>query len=491
MKGSLLDKYKTACAAIGIAPNSFISKGLEKKILHIRVGKVQPEEWKPIVKCLENNSSISEIILEATVPPHCVYVKRSSTPSFTLAVKNQFMKSLKSCLVCSSIIQRLSIISIPLRKTQLDHLSHGLSRNQSLEFLSLKGSVIGQKAFNEIFPTIRKALNITHIDFSQCKLSEESCSLIGSLLRSQTLERHTETWKHTLRYNNPDVATVSGLKRITLNGNPIGDDGCEVITTAMQDDYWTKALDLQQCDITDEGAKMFLIMLEDNASLSVLDLRLNPKIKDSNLLEKINDCLNRNKQNDIECFAVGDLLEAKKAFKPKKTPRRSISNINLRNSLNESRNNKRGSQYENYYNSMLKSSVVKNIEHLNDISLHNDKDKFSPILIHQTPPAKQNVASKSHEENQIFAMLDELQHDLEVYKKDLYLEKERTKVLESKVNALERENVFLKKQQQNQTNELEPELLETIETSFSQFHNFLDMLKQAGYGDLCQLVTNK
>ena len=498
MKASVLDRYKTACATMGIAQNSFICKGLEKQILHVRVGKIQPEEWTPIIKCLENNSSISEVIIEATVPTHCAYVKRSTTPSFTLTVKNQFMKSLSSCLVCSSAIHRLSIISVPLKKTQLEHLSRGLSRNQSLEFLCLKGSVIGQKAFNEIFATVRTSLNITHLDFSYCKLSDESCSHIGALLRSQTLERHTQTWKHTLRYNNPDAANVTGLKRITLNGNPIGDEGCEVITDAMQDDYWIRALDLQQCDITDEGAKLFLILLEDNACISVLDLRMNPQIKDGKLLEKINDCLDRNKQNDIECFAVGELQETKKAPKPKKTPRRSISNINLRNSLNEARTPKKANeskapkkvtQYENYYNSMLKNSVVKNIEHLNDISLHNDKDKFSPILIHQTPPVKQAVASKHQEEKQIFSMLDELKNDLEIYKKELYLEKEKTKVLQSQVNALERENLFLKNQQQIDKSELEPELLDTIETSFSQFHNFLDMLKQAGYGDLCQLVN--
>ena len=489
MKTSVLEKYKTACAAIGLAPNSFILKALENQRLHVRIGKIQPEEWKPIIKCLENNSSITEIIIEATVPSHCIYVKKSTTPSFTLAVKNHLMKSLSSCLVCSSVIRRLSIISVPLKKAQLDLLSHGLSRNQSLEFLCLQGSISGHKAFNAVFSTVRMCLNIVHLDFSQCKLSDESCSLIGSLIRSQTLERHTQTWKHTLRYNNPDTTTVSGLKRITLNGNLIGDDGCEIITTAMQDDYWIKAIDLQQCDISDEGAKMFLVMLEDNSSISVLDLRLNSKIKDEKLLEKIADCLNRNKQNDADGFIPGELLNTKKAVKPKKTARRSISNINLRNSLNESRASKKATQYENYYNSMLKNSVVKNMEHLNDISLNNDKDKFSPILIHQTPSPKQSAAAKSGEETKIFAMLDELKNDLEVYKRELYLEKEKTKVLESKISALERENLFLKNQQQNQSSELEPELLETIETSFSQFHNFLDMLKQAGYGDLCQLVN--
>lgn len=490
MKPSVVDKYKTACASIGLAPNSNLLRGLEKRCLYVRVEKIQPEYWKPVIKIIENDSSLVEIVLEYSVSFNQAYVKKSVRPSFNLTTKNMLFKSISSCLMCSSVLQKLSIINIPLKKSQIELLVRGISRNQSLSYLSLNSSILGHKAFNEIFPVIRKSLNITHLDFTKCKLSLESCSLIGSLLRSQILERHTETWKHTLRYNNPDIATVTGLKRITLNGNPIGDEGCEMISTALQDDYWIKAIDLQQCNISDDGAKSLLVILEDNASMCVLDIRSNPDIKDVGLLRKIDDCLERNKTHCTEEFNVGDMLNKSKAAKPKSNPRRSISKISKRNSLNESRTPKKLSQYESHYNSMMKQSVVKNIESLNDISLKDEKNKFSPILIHRTPsPSKQIHSSKKlEEEMKIFQMLDELKNDLEVYKNELHTEKEKTLALEARIKELERENQYLKNQDQSKVEDLEPELLETIETSFSQFHNFLDMLKQAGYGDLCQLV---
>ena len=492
MKQQDSTKYQAACAAVGLAPKSFITKGLEQHKLHVKIEKIQPEEWKPIMKLLENNSSLVNIILEFTPSKKCAYnVKKSTKPSFNLAVQTSLLKSLSSSLNCSASLCKLAIINVALKRPLIEELCRGLKNNQSLEHLCLNGSILGQKSLSAIFPIIRKSV-ITHLDFTKCKLNAKSCSLIGSLLRSQVLERHTETWKHTLRYNNPDNTAASGVRRITLNGNPVGDEGCEIICTSLQDDYWVKAIDLQKCDITDEGAKMFLMMLEDNSSICVLDLRLNTNIKDKTIMNKIEHFLERNRKNDLEGFENGNLLDQKETVsaKAKSTPKRSISNINMRNSFNESR---KCTQYESHYNSLLKQSVVNNVEHLNDIDLHANKNKYSPIILHQLKNSASRkpgtTAAKKAEENQIFSILDELKNDLEIYKSELYIEKEKTMVLESKVKHLEHENLFLKNKQESNQEELEPELLETIETSFAQFHNFLDMLKQAGYGELCQLVN--
>lgn len=247
---------------------------------------------------------------------------------------------------------------------------------------------------------------------------------------------------------------------------------------------------------------MFLMLLEDNSSLQVLDLRLNDEIKDINIVAKIESCLARNKQTSgLEDYQTGEIFSDSKVskVKPKAHKPRSIAKIKLHNSMTEARTPKKhvlkhNSQYEQYYNSMMKQSVVRNMESLNDIGVLGERNKFSPILVHRSTPSKVQTPKKTSdtakqlEERQIFSMLDDLKNDLEVYKRDLYQEKEKTKSLELRLREVERDNAFLKKNQADQEREMEPELLETIETSFNQFHSFLDMLKQAGYGDLCQLV---
>ena len=53
--------------------------------------------------------------------------------------------------------------------------------------------------------------------------------------------RHNEAWKDSLRYRRPDLDRMHGLRRITINCNPlIGDDGTQVLADVLKDDLWVK-----------------------------------------------------------------------------------------------------------------------------------------------------------------------------------------------------------------------------------------------------------
>ena len=74
---------------------------------------------------------------------------------------------------------------------------------------------------------------------------------------------------------------MHGLRRLTLNRNPlIGDAGAKSLSKALESDLWLKALDLQQCGLSNEGAKQFCEALKRgaNSSLYILDLRLNDAV---------------------------------------------------------------------------------------------------------------------------------------------------------------------------------------------------------------------
>lgn len=53
--------------------------------------------------------------------------------------------------------------------------------------------------------------------------------------------RHNEAWQNSLRYRQPDLECMTGLRRITLNDNPmIGDHGAILLAEALRDDLWLK-----------------------------------------------------------------------------------------------------------------------------------------------------------------------------------------------------------------------------------------------------------
>uniref|UniRef100_A0A7R9G717 Uncharacterized protein n=2 Tax=Timema TaxID=61471 RepID=A0A7R9G717_TIMSH len=91
----------------------------------------------------------------------------------------------------------------------------------------------------------------------------------------------SECWKHTLRYREPDLEAVKGIKRVTLNNNRgLGDDGVLTLLEVIWDDLWLKALDLQDCGLSDRGVRSILDMLAFNTSLTIVDVQVNPGVSD-------------------------------------------------------------------------------------------------------------------------------------------------------------------------------------------------------------------
>lgn len=53
--------------------------------------------------------------------------------------------------------------------------------------------------------------------------------------------RHNEAWKSSLRYRAPDLDCMPGLRRVSLNRNPLlSDAGAFAIAEALKDDLWLK-----------------------------------------------------------------------------------------------------------------------------------------------------------------------------------------------------------------------------------------------------------
>ncbi len=55
------------------------------------------------------------------------------------------------------------------------------------------------------------------------------------------MKRHNEAWQDSLRYRRPDLDRMNGIRRITVNANPlVGDDGAIALAEALKDDLWLK-----------------------------------------------------------------------------------------------------------------------------------------------------------------------------------------------------------------------------------------------------------
>ena len=100
---------------------------------------------------------------------------------------------------------------------------------------------------------------------------------------------------------------MPGLRRITLNHNPnIGDLGCGEISESLREDLWVRAVDLQNCGVSGEGARGFQHCLKLNTSLLVVDLRQNSVSKTS--LQLLQEQISVNSSTQPSCeFSCGPL----------------------------------------------------------------------------------------------------------------------------------------------------------------------------------------
>ena len=130
----------------------------------------------------------------------------------------------------------------------------------------------------------------------------------------QALKRHNEAWKDSLRYGRPDLDSMFGIRRITINSNNlIGDEGVKALSDAFKSDLWLKALDLQDCGITTKGAQYLLDGLKFNAMMHVLDVRLNVNI-DRDTLQKIMEQVMINSSGNNTDYEWMDLAQTVSAI---------------------------------------------------------------------------------------------------------------------------------------------------------------------------------
>lgn len=95
-----------------------------------------------------------------------------------------------------------------------------------------------------ICSTIKHLSHIEKVNFSYCDLSDLSANHISDLIKFQTINRYSEEWMKSLRYQDSRSNATPGLKCLVLNGNEqIGDRGLHRILSELKEDEWIKGME--------------------------------------------------------------------------------------------------------------------------------------------------------------------------------------------------------------------------------------------------------
>lgn len=199
--------------------------------------------------------------------------------SGTAYVVHETAEAVRQLLANTRALVYLELDNVPLDERAAETLADGVSANRTLEHLSLARCRAGDRACRALCRVLRGRPNVLSVDLSACSLTGAAAAGVTDLVKVQRTRRDEECWAHSLRSRTADPDAMHGLRRITLNGNSgLGDRGLADLLEALKDDQYVKALDAQDCGLTDRGARLALAALAVNDTLVVLDVRRNDAV---------------------------------------------------------------------------------------------------------------------------------------------------------------------------------------------------------------------
>uniref|UniRef100_A0A8B9FWP8 Centrosomal protein of 78 kDa n=1 Tax=Amazona collaria TaxID=241587 RepID=A0A8B9FWP8_9PSIT len=466
--------YEHLCALQGSVPLKAVKANLNRGALDLTVDRIKAADWVPLLNAIRHNKTLTSIGIRAFHQHgleesglYKTYFRRRIPAIRSKDLTGQLCKAVKCCLSVSDVLKNLELQGLLLRERDLILLTKGLATALSLESVSFAHCPIGDEGL-EICQSLKNSTNIRYVNFTGCSLTWRGAEHIANILKHQAMKRHGEAWAESLRYRRPDLDYMTGLRRVTFNCNMlVGDRGATAFADCLGEDLWLKALDLQQCGISNEGARSLLDALQTNTTLVVLDIRKNPLIDPimmKSIIEKV--LMNGNSAN----------LEYKWLMSPsskdvlKTRPKRRT--IVLGNGPKGKATIRIGLPSKKSVTPGKKSMSV--------------KDSYSPKPL---PPGTEGFLPWRTAER---VELEQCMKKLKEEESARVKAEERIKELEIENARLRNLNVSLSEvlHAQSVTNMiLEDEgVLGSIESSFQKFHAFLDLLKDAGLGQLTVLA---
>ncbi|NXM75948.1 CEP78 protein, partial [Serilophus lunatus] len=537
--------YEHLCELQGSVPLKAVKANVTHDAVDLIVDHIKATDWAPLLNAISHNKTLASIgirslhqhgLEESGVERYKTYFRRRIPATLSKDLTGQLCKAVKGCLSISDVLKNLELQGLLLRERDITLLTKGLAAASSLESVSLAHCPIGDGGLEAICQSIKNTATIRSVNFTSCSLTWRGAEHIANVLKHQAMRRHGEAWAESLRYRRPDLEYMTGLRRITLNCNMlVGDRGASAFADCLGEDLWLKALDLQQCGISNEGARSLLDALQTNTTLVVLDIRKNPLIGHvlmKNIIDKV--LKNGNNANSEYKWLTSPSSKDTLKTRPKKRTivlgsgrkGKATIRIGLLSKKSISPGKKNTSVKESYSpkplppgtKGFLPWRTAERAKRCRGRTV--DRAGELPVEIQTGVPVKVTVESASTSETEDTEDLDDVIHHPHLAKSldkinvteyqqlELELEKCMEKLkeeqqarvkAEERILELEIENGRLRNlntslsevlHAQSVTSRiLEDEgVLGSIENSFQKFHAFLDLLKDAGLGQLAVLA---
>ncbi|XP_019954552.2 centrosomal protein of 78 kDa [Paralichthys olivaceus] len=538
--------YDFVCARQESVPFPVIKMNLDKGMLDFNGDRLKVTDWPPVLASISINKHLHHIAVSSTYQASLGsgaadrrYYKSSFKKKIPAILSKdmtlKLCKALRECLIVSPNLKTLHLNRLPLRERDLITLTKGLAKSISLENLSLANCPISDEGLEVICQSVKYSSSIRTVDFTGCNLTWRGAEHMANIIKHQGMQRHGTAWAESLRYRQPHFEGMGGLRRVTLNCNTlIGDRGAAALAQELAEDLWVKAVDLQRCGLSNEGAHRLLQALKTNSSLCVLDIRSNPlvdKVPIKTIIEKI--LMNANGQSLEYCWIEPATTEPQKAAGPKRQSVRRKATFRIaaskgtpggqssaaaqtqkphsRSSFIPWRTAARAGRQRGLPpggtvtdqsfqgGATVKVTVDSNSEGEEEEEDEEEEEEAEVVVEVEQRPSSLNLQDRITERQ-----FKRLQMELKECRLSLAEERRAGRRAKSRLLEYELENARLRDANRSLSEVLaatgsrsappavsvleDEAVLQSIEGSFSKFHAFLDLLRDAGLGQLASIA---
>jgi len=511
--------YANLCALQDTVPLVHVTAHLKQGVVDINGDKVRMVDWAPILNTIKINKSLRYLALRSYFQQSSVgngkkahYFKRRTPAICMKDVTLWVSKAVCACLSVTKALRCIDLQGVPLREKDVQILSKGVSKNISLTHILFDYCQISDSGVNILCQALKNHLSVTHVSLAGCNITPVGVESICNLIKHQSTQRYSDAWAESLRYRVPNLDCMGGIRRITLNSNPlIGDAGSALFAEALKDDLWLKALDLQQCGLSSNGAISLLNILEYNTTLCVLDVRRNPMVDTTVLREVLGKVLqNADEKSEMDFPWIKEELP-KDPYKTKRYhPSRNLNRTFCKKSVVS----KKGSSAETAFDKVSPGhkgyvpwrTAVRAARRKRGYSDDESDESVEAVTIVKNKELASvqaivaGTSTISSDDGVVLANTGaaethtrKLKIELMDMRRRLHCAEENETRLNSKIIALEIENAQLKQELNTSLensrlkSQIDDEvLLDSIDQSFNKFHEFLNMLSDLGLGSLAE-----
>uniref|UniRef100_A0A8I5N5I1 Centrosomal protein 78 n=1 Tax=Papio anubis TaxID=9555 RepID=A0A8I5N5I1_PAPAN len=499
--------YEYLCALQDSVPLPAVRACLREGVLDFNADRLRGVDWAPLLSTLKINKDLPLISIKSFFQPwlgdtgsdinkFC----RSRVPAIRYKdVTFQLCKALKGCLSISSVLKNLELNGLILRERDLTILAKGLNKSTSLVHLSLANCPIGDGGLEIICQGIKSSITLKTVNFTGCNLTWQGADHMAKILKYQTMRRHEETWAESLRYRRPDLDCMAGLRRITLNCNTlIGDLGASAFADSLSEDLWLRDHSMMKAVIKK-------VLQNGSSAKSEYQWITSPSVKEPSKTAK------QKKRTII----LGSGHKGKATIRIVIWRHRGLA---TKKPVSSGRKHSLGKEYAPAplppgVSGFLPWRTAERAKRHRGFPLIKTRDIYNqlqqpgfPVTVTVESPSSSEIeevddSSESvHEVPEKTSIKQEaLQEKLEECLKQLKEERVIRLKADKRVSELEHENAQLRNinfslsealHAQSLTNMIldDEGVLGSIENSFQKFHAFLDLLKDAGLGQLATMA---